>query len=96
MNAVVELDELDRRILRALQIEGRITYDELAGRVSLSLSAVLRRVKHLEESGALVAVPLRDCEMNERHLEVQTLAGRTLPPACKAFLDQVQELLRQG
>ena len=53
MEAAVELDEIDRRILRALQVEGRITYDELAGRVSLSPSAVLRRVKHLEESGVI-------------------------------------------
>jgi len=53
MEAAAELDEIDRRILRALQIEGRITYDELAGRVSLSPSAVLRRVKHLEESGVI-------------------------------------------
>ena len=53
MDAVVELDEIDRRILRALQAEGRITYDELAGHVSLSPSAVLRRVKHLEASGVI-------------------------------------------
>ena len=53
METVVELDEIDRRILRALQVEGRITYDELAGKVSLSPSAALRRVKHLEESGVI-------------------------------------------
>ena len=53
METLVQLDEIDRRILRALQIEGRITYDELAGRVSLSPSAVLRRVKHLEGSGVI-------------------------------------------
>lgn len=45
-------------------------------------------------SGALIGVPIRDREMNERHFEVQTLAGRTLPPACQAFVDKVQELLR--
>ena len=47
------LDAVDRRILRALQIDGRITYDVLAAQVSLSPSATLRRVKRLEESGVI-------------------------------------------
>jgi len=53
MDTVVELDAIDRRILRALQIDGRITYDQLAAQVNLSASATLRRVKRLEESGAI-------------------------------------------
>ena len=47
------LDAIDRRILRALQADGRITYDILAAQVSLSPSATLRRVKRLEESGVI-------------------------------------------
>ena len=39
------LDADDGRILRALQIDGRITYAVLAAQVSLSPSATLRRVK---------------------------------------------------
>ena len=46
----IRLDAVDRRILRVLQAEGRITYDELASQVSLSASAALRRVKRLEEA----------------------------------------------
>ncbi len=53
MDAELTLDAIDRRILRALQANGRITYDELAGQVSLSPSATLRRVKRLEEAGAI-------------------------------------------
>src|SRR6476646_1440663 len=44
------LDKIDRQILRTLQADGRATYDQLAEQVSLSPSAVLRRVKRLEES----------------------------------------------
>jgi Lrp/AsnC family leucine-responsive transcriptional regulator len=44
------LDMIDRRILRALQQDGRMTFDQLAEQVSLSPSAVLRRVRRLEES----------------------------------------------
>ena len=44
------LDKLDRQILRSLQLDGRATYDQIAEEVSLSPSAVLRRVKRLEQS----------------------------------------------
>lgn len=53
MNAVTELDVIDRRILRALQADGRVTYDVLAAQVNLSPSATLRRVRRLEESGVI-------------------------------------------
>ena len=48
-----QLDAIDRRILRALQADGRIIYDALAAQVNLSPSATLRRVKRLEESGVI-------------------------------------------
>ena len=50
---VQTLDKLDRQILRSLQADGRATYDQLAEQVGLSPSAVLRRVKRLEESGVI-------------------------------------------
>ncbi|MDP9044107.1 MAG: Lrp/AsnC family transcriptional regulator [Pseudomonadota bacterium] len=49
------LDAIDRRILRALQTDGRMVYDQLAAQVSLSPSATLRRVKRLEESGVIAS-----------------------------------------
>jgi Lrp/AsnC family transcriptional regulator, leucine-responsive regulatory protein len=55
MEASIELDVIDRRILRALQGDGRITYDVLAAQVSLSPSATLRRVKRLEDAGIIAA-----------------------------------------
>ena len=47
------LDKLDRHILRSLQADGRATYDQIAEAVSLSPSAVLRRVKRLESTGVI-------------------------------------------
>lgn len=47
------LDKLDRQILRSLQADGRATYDQIAEGVGLSPSAVLRRVKRLEDSGVI-------------------------------------------
>ena len=47
------LDKIDRLILRSLQADGRATYDQISEQVSLSPSAVLRRVKRLEDSGVI-------------------------------------------
>ena len=47
------LDNIDTRILRALQRNGRLQNNELAREVGLSNSACLRRVNLLEESGII-------------------------------------------
>lgn len=47
------LDEIDKRILRALQKDGRIQNVELARQVGLSPSPCLRRVRLLEEAGVI-------------------------------------------
>jgi len=47
------IDKLDRAILRRLQANGRETYDVIGEQVGLSPSAVLRRVKRLEENGVI-------------------------------------------
>lgn len=46
-------DGTDRKILRELSSDARITNNELAERVGLSASACLRRLRRLEESGAI-------------------------------------------
>ena len=53
MKAFDALDKLDRAILRCLQDNGRETYDVIGEQVGLSPSAVLRRVKRLEDSGVI-------------------------------------------
>ncbi len=45
------LDDIDTRILTALQENGRLSNVELAARVGLSASACLRRVQALENEG---------------------------------------------
>jgi len=47
------LDETDRRILQALQRDGRIQNIELAKEAGLSPSPCLRRVKLLEQAGVI-------------------------------------------
>ena len=48
-----KLDRIDRRILRALQQDGRITFSELAKRVGLSTSPCLERVRRMEREGVI-------------------------------------------
>ncbi|UVJ41338.1 Lrp/AsnC family transcriptional regulator [Arthrobacter sp. CJ23] len=47
------MDNVDRKILAELQNDGRISLTELADRVNLSLSPCHRRLRALEESGAI-------------------------------------------
>lgn len=49
----MDLDAIDRRILRALQRDGRLQNLELAKQVGLSPSPCLRRVRLLEEAGVI-------------------------------------------
>ena len=49
----MQLDNLDRRILRLVQRDGGITNLELAQRVGLSASPCARRVRQLEEAGVI-------------------------------------------
>ena len=47
------MNEIDRRILRELSRDGRITNQALAERIGLSPSATLRRVQAMEASGLI-------------------------------------------
>ena len=47
------MDETDRRIVRALQRNGRLSNQHLAEAVNLSPSPCLRRVRNLEKSGII-------------------------------------------
>ncbi|MEM8796349.1 MAG: Lrp/AsnC family transcriptional regulator [Pseudomonadota bacterium] len=60
-----DINEIDQRILRVLEHDGRITNSELANRVGLSASACLRRVQELERSGTIMGYRAR---INRAHL----------------------------
>jgi DNA-binding Lrp family transcriptional regulator len=47
------MDAIDRQILSSLQDDGRMSVTDLASHVGLSLSACHRRLKELENSGAI-------------------------------------------
>jgi Lrp/AsnC family transcriptional regulator, leucine-responsive regulatory protein len=49
------IDELDKKLLRLLQENNRLTADELGGIVNLSASAVQRRLKRLRDERVIEA-----------------------------------------
>jgi DNA-binding Lrp family transcriptional regulator len=51
--AMTALDSIDRKLLAALQAEGRVTNVDLARRVGLTAPPCLRRVRALEEEGVI-------------------------------------------
>jgi|SRR5215204_6444418 len=47
------VDDIDRKVLRELQEDARISYAELGRRVGLTTPAVIERVRKLEDAGVI-------------------------------------------
>jgi len=52
-SSTIELDRLDRSILRLLSVEGRISVAELARRIGRSKSPTQARLRRLEDAGVI-------------------------------------------
>ncbi|CAN7410696.1 Lrp/AsnC family leucine-responsive transcriptional regulator [Neorhizobium galegae] len=88
-----DIDRLDRKILRALQKEGRLSNLELADRVSLSPTATAERVKRLTREGYITGYSaLLSPEKLGRSLLVfvQVKLDRTTPDVFDAFAAAVK------
>lgn len=61
---MIKLDSIDLRILACLNVDGRMSNQELAEKVSLSPSACLRRLRTLESEGIIAGYGVRlDAEL---------------------------------
>jgi len=54
------IDEIDKAIIRALQVDGRMSYAKLGPEVGLSQAAVRQRVQRLTDSGVMQVVAVTD------------------------------------
>ena len=88
-----KLDPIDRKILRELQADGRMTNVELAKRVGISAPPCLRRVRTLEESG-LIRGYHADVNARELGFEVQVFAMVGLHSQAEADLTAFENLCR--
>jgi Lrp/AsnC family leucine-responsive transcriptional regulator len=88
-----ELDKIDRRILRVLQADGRISNLKLSQAVHLSPTAVLDRVKRLTREGYILGYEAR---LNPAKLGagllvfVEVLLDRTVHDVMDSFRAAVQ------
>ncbi|MFT3933691.1 MAG: Lrp/AsnC family transcriptional regulator [Chitinophagaceae bacterium] len=53
-NAVMQLDEKDRQILKLLQTNAKITVREIAAKIHLSTTPVHDRIKRMEDAGVIL------------------------------------------
>jgi Lrp/AsnC family transcriptional regulator, regulator for asnA, asnC and gidA len=60
VDAPLELDETDKAIIRALQIDGRTPYSKLGPAVGLSQAAARQRVQRLIDRGVMQVVAVTD------------------------------------
>ena len=102
----VKLDEIDRRILGHLQENARLSNTRLAALVGLSPAPCLRRVRALEESGAIdpatvggqvtVFVSIRLNLQVEDRLEIMEAAVKEWPEVleCQLITGDADFLLR--
>lgn len=50
---ILTLDDIDRRILRRLQLDGRMSVQDLSATVGLSATPTARRVRAMEDAGVI-------------------------------------------
>jgi Lrp/AsnC family leucine-responsive transcriptional regulator len=82
------LDDTDRRLLRVLQTDGRITNQELARRCNLSPAATFDRVRRLKERGLITgyAAVLDPAKVDRALLVfVEVILDRTTTDTFEAF-----------
>ncbi len=90
----VKLDDIDRRILRDLQADGRMTNVELARRAGISAPPCLRRVRVLEESG-LIRGYHAELEPKTLGFNVTVFAQVGLDSQAETDLEAFEDLVRQ-
>ena len=88
------IDEFDRKILKALQRDGRLTNGELADEVGLSASQCSRRRSQLEKSGVISGY---HAHVDGKHVGfgLTSLVSITLSHHDEQNADRLRRLLRQ-
>ena len=89
----VKLDEIDLRILRDLQENGKITNVELARRVGIAAPPCLRRVRALEEAGFITGYHA-EVEPAKLGYNVTVFAQVGLDSQSESELSAFEELVR--
>ncbi len=92
-SANFELGAIDRRILKALQEDGRMTIQAIADRVGLSASPCLRRIRQMERAGVITAYSAT-VDQNAVGLPVSVFVSIKLERQRAAELDRFAAAIR--
>ena len=90
MTAVFDLDEIDKAIIRELQIDGRLPLAQIAPMVGLSQAATRQRVNRLIEKGVIQVVAVTDPVA--LGLGYQALVGVTVSGDARRVADAIAEI----
>ncbi len=89
-----KLDATDRKIIRALQKNGRMTNLDLATAVNLSPSPCLRRLRLLEQSGAITGYSV-DVDARAYGLPVTVMVRITLDKHTKDVVGHFEDQMKR-
>lgn len=89
------MDEVDRVILSQLEIDGRLSFKDLAAKVNLSANAVAERVRRLQERG-IIRRFTAELNFERIGLPVHALVEIKLEPAVTAPQFQTHAALIAG
>ena len=91
---MINLDKIDRRLLAELQANGRITNVDLANKVGLTPPPCLRRVRTLEEEGAIRGYHA-DLDASKLGFSIVVFALVSLKSQAEEALCQFEEHVRE-
>ena len=89
-DGAVDLDDVDKAIIRALQSDGRIPYSKLGPAVGLSQAAVRQRVQRLTDRGVMQIVAVTDPSM--LGLGLQAMVGVQVQGDVRAAAEAVGDV----
>ncbi len=89
------IDKIDRKILATLELDGRITLNQLSEQVGLSKTPCQNRIKKLEAAGYILGYSARinHDKLGDNHIAfVQVTLNDTKTAAIKAFNQAIQQI----
>lgn len=89
-DAAVVIDEIDKSIIRALQVDGRMSYAQLAPAVGLSQAATRQRVQRLLECGVMQIVAVTD--PLKLGFKIQALVGMSVDGDLRALSKEIARI----
>ncbi len=89
---MIDLDDTDRRILRALSVDGRLSAGALGRRLNLSQPATWRRIRRLRDSGVIKGTRLR-LDNATLGFEVTVFLGIKLATRGRVSLDDFERAI---